>query len=882
MLKKSFKIAKCKTSLKLATSRIKLMRNKKGVQINQMKTELAHLLQSGQDRTARIRVEHVIREEKMVAAYDLIEIYCELIVARLPIIESQKTCPIDLKEAVTSVIFAAPRCSDIAELADVKKNFTAKYGKEFVSAAVELRPDCGVSRMLVEKLSAVAPDLPTKIKVLSAVAKEHNINWDPTALEENESKPPDDLLNGPTYFEKASTISDESPKIQTSNVQNVYSHEGNPNGHFDFAEQNKRFTLDAQNVTSADTGGVQKSFASATHDDMSPSGLGSGMMNMSQSFHSNDRNSSFGRENWNMEFKDATSAAQAAAESAERASFAARAAAQLSSQGKITRQYSTESYSSEQRPQVSSGYTDQHNFKDSYNKTSFNDRKPKIQNQQTGPTDIHTSSKDPKKLTSLRSRNDSIKENSVNHFETHETSSKKESRGRFTNGYDEGSSKSANVGYYGEGVLKKQPSISPSRTHSTTIGNERDDLDFHHQKTSQTTKYDSAHSDDESDSDDGPRFDTGFEYDEGEAKSFFPSPDRESFRLSEKMDTSISSPKKNTSNTMGQIDSPKTVDHSVKFDLSDGPDSETDTEVTKSRFGMTKNSTSPPKVNPTKSRIELNNLFETGSYFHKESNDFDTGTDLNFGALTGGLRHKGGLKYPPYTKTAVKESPVKVDPASKQSSFSPRASRLDNKSPSVSKSSSESDADDHNQTFPVQKSFKTRSQFAPPGKFFGNDETDSEEEVSLVSKRTSTGRVHLGPGLSRRTKGQVEPAGKTVISNPDPSHESSKTSSASAEQKLNTRSNINKSPPKPRPDPHRFKQEPSRPKPASKVSEPPLNPTKKIVESGKTEGPKATSLSSEAKPEANNAKKPSHVHPKLPEYDSLAARIQVLSKMNHQ
>lgn len=31
---------------------------------------------------------------------------------------------------------------------DIKKHFTSKYGKEFISAAVELRPDCGVSRMV--------------------------------------------------------------------------------------------------------------------------------------------------------------------------------------------------------------------------------------------------------------------------------------------------------------------------------------------------------------------------------------------------------------------------------------------------------------------------------------------------------------------------------------------------------------------------------------------------------------------------------------------------------------------------------------------------------------------------------------------------------------
>ncbi|GKE31395.1 vacuolar protein sorting-associated protein Ist1, partial [Tanacetum coccineum] len=124
-IKKRFQVAKCKTSLKLATARIKLMRNKKGAQVIQMKKELAQLLASGDDRTARIRVEHVIREEKMIGAYDLIEIYCELIVSRLPIIESQKTCPMDLKEAIASVIFATPRCSDITELVDVKKNFRA-------------------------------------------------------------------------------------------------------------------------------------------------------------------------------------------------------------------------------------------------------------------------------------------------------------------------------------------------------------------------------------------------------------------------------------------------------------------------------------------------------------------------------------------------------------------------------------------------------------------------------------------------------------------------------------------------------------------------------------------------------------------------------------
>lgn len=59
-----------------------------------------------------------------------------------------RTCPNDLKEAVASVLYASKRLTDVAELADVVKHFSAKYGKDFVSAAVGLQPDSGVSRLV--------------------------------------------------------------------------------------------------------------------------------------------------------------------------------------------------------------------------------------------------------------------------------------------------------------------------------------------------------------------------------------------------------------------------------------------------------------------------------------------------------------------------------------------------------------------------------------------------------------------------------------------------------------------------------------------------------------------------------------------------------------
>ncbi|KAI5002541.1 hypothetical protein ZWY2020_027191 [Hordeum vulgare] len=195
-----FRAAKCKTLLKLSIPRIKLLRNRRELQLRQMRRDIAKLLEAGQDATARIRVEHIIREENMLAAQEILELFCELVAVRLPLIEAQKECPIDLKEAISSICFAAPRCSDLPELIQVQMMFATKYGKEFVAAATELMPDCGVNRQIIELLSIRPPPVDIKMKLLKEIAEEHEIDWDPSATETEYLKPHEDLLNGPTYF----------------------------------------------------------------------------------------------------------------------------------------------------------------------------------------------------------------------------------------------------------------------------------------------------------------------------------------------------------------------------------------------------------------------------------------------------------------------------------------------------------------------------------------------------------------------------------------------------------------------------------------------------------------------------------------------------------
>jgi hypothetical protein len=94
----------------------------------------------------------------------------------------------------------------VEELSQVRAILAAKYGKEFVAAAAELRPDCGVSRNLIEKLSAIAPSGKAKIGVLKEIAKEHNVDWDSTSLENALTKAPEDLLDGSRQFQSSNDV----------------------------------------------------------------------------------------------------------------------------------------------------------------------------------------------------------------------------------------------------------------------------------------------------------------------------------------------------------------------------------------------------------------------------------------------------------------------------------------------------------------------------------------------------------------------------------------------------------------------------------------------------------------------------------------------------
>lgn len=88
----------------------------------------------------------MIKEQNALDALVMIENYCHLLAERSELIANSREweSPADLKEAASTLIFAASRTGEFPELHEIRRVLTSKYGKDFACSAVELRNDCSV------------------------------------------------------------------------------------------------------------------------------------------------------------------------------------------------------------------------------------------------------------------------------------------------------------------------------------------------------------------------------------------------------------------------------------------------------------------------------------------------------------------------------------------------------------------------------------------------------------------------------------------------------------------------------------------------------------------------------------------------------------------
>ncbi|XP_072762910.1 IST1 homolog [Anoplolepis gracilipes] len=170
---------KLKTHLRLAINRLKLLEKKKTELAQKARREIADYIAAGKTERAKIRVEHIIREDYMVEAMELLEMYCDLLLARFGLIQQMKNLDEGLAEAISTILWAAPRIqTDVQEIKVIADILTSKYGRQYTEACREEAIQT-ISEKLKHKMSVQSPSKLLVEKYLIEIAKNYNVDYEP-------------------------------------------------------------------------------------------------------------------------------------------------------------------------------------------------------------------------------------------------------------------------------------------------------------------------------------------------------------------------------------------------------------------------------------------------------------------------------------------------------------------------------------------------------------------------------------------------------------------------------------------------------------------------------------------------------------------------------
>lgn len=197
--------AKLRTNLNLIIHRLKLVEKKK-VELNQKaRRTIGDFLNAGKPDRARIRVEQIIRDDYIIESMDLVESYCDFLIARFGQLQASEVVDEGLATAVSSLIWVAPRFeNDIPELKVIADQLGRKYGKQYVAAARDNSLKT-VNETLMKKMGVQAPPKILVEKYLVEIAKDQKIDYKPDQriLKEQE------VLDSSNFRPGASTSDDD-------------------------------------------------------------------------------------------------------------------------------------------------------------------------------------------------------------------------------------------------------------------------------------------------------------------------------------------------------------------------------------------------------------------------------------------------------------------------------------------------------------------------------------------------------------------------------------------------------------------------------------------------------------------------------------------------
>lgn len=248
----SFNGSRLKTTLKMAISKLKFLQEKKLALGKQQRRQLADLLAAGKETSATIRVENIIRDDIYVELLEYLELYCELLLARLLLILDMLRADVDpgLQEAVALVIYSCSHV-EVKEVASVGDMLKVRYGVEYTRRVLDTA--AGVSDKVASRCGIEPPPLHLVVMYLTEIARAYEVPYSQDAAREADkglAKLLESLANGKDGQLLEGQVLDKDPGTETTNVSDKLAKEqadgrvgrqAQPNEMSDFDKLKERF-----------------------------------------------------------------------------------------------------------------------------------------------------------------------------------------------------------------------------------------------------------------------------------------------------------------------------------------------------------------------------------------------------------------------------------------------------------------------------------------------------------------------------------------------------------------------------------------------------------------------------------------------------------------
>ncbi|CEQ41882.1 SPOSA6832_03629, partial [Sporobolomyces salmonicolor] len=198
---------RAKVQLKLAIQRLRLLAQKKTQLAKATRREIAQQLEKGRIESASIKCEGIMSEDLYVELLEVLELYCELLLARFGLLETVKEIDPGVNEAVAGIIHAAPR-TELKELHVLREMLMSKGGRDYSIACVD-NVDGIVPDRVTAKLVVSAPPQELIDLYLYEIAKAYSVDWrpqgfpDPNAPVDETESPSISLLIGSLFLPAA-------------------------------------------------------------------------------------------------------------------------------------------------------------------------------------------------------------------------------------------------------------------------------------------------------------------------------------------------------------------------------------------------------------------------------------------------------------------------------------------------------------------------------------------------------------------------------------------------------------------------------------------------------------------------------------------------------